>query len=229
MTSTALNLAKAQAVRKSGYKTGVHALPQFKQWFDTEYKDGAKTIQELRKEALQRFTEHSNQIPSVASLKSYVDNYLSETVKVAPYTPQYHEHVRKFDSYLKLIELAKELLCRYEQAKQREQMVTSRKIMSLDWAKLYKETLNDIGDIEIKLGIRQGMIVPANFQQFNINNSSVNTNIVSVEKTGGEEIEKAVKTLEDSGKIKELEISVREVARQRNLQAFGQETIPKDL
>ncbi len=180
------NLEEAQKIRSSGYKTKVHALPAFKQWFDVAYRDGGKTTQELRREAISLFPAQSTQIPSVQSLNQYVKRYLSETVVVAPYTPQYHEHVRTFDAYLKLLAAAKETHYRYEQAKKREAVVSSRKSMSLDWAKLYAQHLNDLIDIEIRLGIRRGMVVPANVQQVNISNSQTTNNFSVSEKRPAE-------------------------------------------
>ncbi len=153
MSSIEANLEKAQIVRGSGYKTKVHALPEFKLWFDAEYRSGRKSIKALREEGLALFPRLAVHIPSVPRLKSYADNYLSETVKISPYTPNYVQQIEKFDSYLKMHALAKELWYRYEQAKKREELL-NRPEGSYEWAVLYQKQLMSMLDIELKLGLR---------------------------------------------------------------------------
>lgn len=171
---TNANLAQAQAVRSSTYPTRIHELPDFKSWFDAEYAKGGKTINTLCREGANRFPRYK--LPSIPRLRSYVEKYLSQPVIVAPYTPEYQEHIRNFDSYVKLIEAAKELLRRYNLAEQRESAMPSpgRVSRSHQWFETYLRTLQAIVEIEIKLGLRAGLM-PGNISlnQININNQAV--------------------------------------------------------
>lgn len=184
------NLELAQKVRGSGYKTKVHALPEFKMWFDGEYRSGRKSIKALREEGMMLFPRLAVHIPSVTRLKSYADNYLSETVKISPYTPNYILQMEKFDSYLKMHALAKELLSRYEQAKKREQLL-NRPDGSFEWATLYGKHLMGMLDIELKLGLRP--FVASNTMYVQQNNFVQVSNPIASEEprdVSDEEIEK---------------------------------------
>jgi hypothetical protein len=163
------NLALARATRSSGYRTKLHELPELKDWFDREYQQGVKTIQQLRREAIELFPHYSGQIPSNRRLQSYVITYLNKPVVIAPFTPQYHDRMRNFDSYLAMHELAKELWERYETAKRAEMnVVFSRRLMSARWVKEYADTIKMMFDAEVRMGLRDNLAGPYLNHQYEI-------------------------------------------------------------
>lgn len=152
------NLTKAQAVRSSGYPTKVHELPEFKTWFDKEVRRGAKTIPQLRREALELFPHIAGRLPSVKRLYSYAGKYLTETVKVQPYLPQYWESMREYDSYLELVDAAKEAERQYYLYKELDSKpVRSKRVeyWFAQWAKITEA----IFDAEMRMGMRDDVII----------------------------------------------------------------------
>lgn len=152
--STNINLAQAQAVRSSGYRTKVHELPEFKTWFDREVKAGGKTIPQLRREALSLFPSYATRFPSVKRLYSYAGKYLTETVKVQPFLPQYAESMRDYDSYLELQQIARE---------GKRQYYATQKLgnfkQNVRWFDNWFKATSALFDAEMRMGLRDQVIV----------------------------------------------------------------------
>lgn len=152
-------LERAHQSRKSGYKSVVFLpeLAAFKEWLDEEISKGDKSANSIAMLAKKQFPDLN--IPSAPTIKNYMDkHYVPKQVVAVGYSPKYLDYVAKFDTYLKLLEAAQECWSRYLDAKNDPRKKHIGK--GATWFDKYTSLLQNILEIEIKLGIRNAIIVP---------------------------------------------------------------------
>jgi len=164
-------LEVARDARARGYKSLLHSPPyrEVKEWIDDKLNTGNISINELHRQAVKQFPD--KKIPSLPTLVNYSKkHWVPKQVAVPMYIPDYMKAVSQFDSYLKLIESAKELWARYQEAKADEVGLGNRSVKSAIWIDRYLKTLESLLNFEIKLHIRDATQMPENLtlNQFNV-------------------------------------------------------------
>lgn len=168
---TNANAIKGTQVRRSGFKTKIHADPEMKAFIDELIEKG-KSEPAILKEVRNKFGDRA---PSSQPLKNYVERYYP-VEHFIPHHLNYNEALKRFDAYSKLVELAEEHWTRYQVFKEREMsmkipnMVIQRELLA------YKDVLTKMIDIEIKIGVRQGTVAP----NVTLNQNNSVTNNISV-------------------------------------------------
>lgn len=211
-------LQMAKKLTQGGYKSSMFLpeLAEFKVWFDNEWAKGGKRLHVLHRESVNKFPQLT--IPSVPSLKRYLDHhYIPPSSVMAGYSPDYIKIIEDFDAYIKLVQAAKEIWIRYEEAKAKEKLPMSRRNSeSYQWLQIYLQTLNDCVNVEVKLKLRSGITLPENVTL--VNNQ---TNITTGGQADSSDLDTAMEILEDKEKIDAWKHHIRDLAATRNTNVFG--------
>lgn len=187
------NAQKGSELRKRGFRSGIDANPDFKQYLITEWKKGTQ-VDTIWDDAANKWGKEN--IPSKTATYNWVKRHLPKEVEhdVVELSNKYIERMKEFDGYLHMLELAEEMWTRYTDFKTKEKQLNLPMASIQRELLAYRDTLRMIVELEIKLGLRAGIAdgQTNNFNQFNITNGGPMADLEAIDEQSVEELDRVI-------------------------------------
>lgn len=173
---TLANLKEAERIKRLGFKTKLHSMPEMKQYVDFQLEKGV-SIRQIGREIIDKFGKEV--APSQTALNSYVKKHWLPHNSVTV-TPTGAAAIRDFDALKKLREEIEDIDGRIKEFLKKEQ-VTGFPVSEIRrYRELKVNALKEFILLGIRLGVIQGELTPEmTVGQMNIGNFGVTGDVAA--------------------------------------------------